>query len=441
MIALVASITALLLSTLILMVGSGLLGTLLSVRMAAEAFPANVTGAVMAAYFAGLMLGALTAGAVIRRAGHVRAFAVFAAVITAAALVHGLYVHAWIWAGLRIVTGFSVAGLYMVIESWLNERASAGSRGRLFSFYQIASYLGLGSGQFLLPLRPVEGTELFMITAAILALCLVPVSLTRAIHPTPPQRHRLALRAVFGSSRLGVLLCAAAGIVNGAGFALAPVFVVTSAGVQSVSVFMGAMVLGGMLLQYPIGQLSDRFDRRLLIVGVNIALLAVSGLLLAVAGQALPVLAAVAALYGGLSFTLYPLAVAHINDRIGAREDVDFVGVASALLFLWGVGAALGPVAVGTVMAQAGPQGLFLAVAGVAGLVALCALAARGEAVPATEQTAFVSMARTTAVISELDPRMRVIDPQLDWIEELARAEAQARDAAAHAAGEPREAA
>lgn len=430
MTALVASITALLLSTLVLMVGSGLLGTLLSVRMAAEAFPADVTGAVMAAYFAGLMLGALGAGAVIRRAGHVRAFAVFAAVATAAALVHGLYVDPWVWAGLRVVTGFSVAGLYMVIESWLNERASSGNRGRLFSLYQIASYLGLGAGQFLLPLRPVQGTELFMITAAILALCLVPVSLTRAIHPTPPQRHRLALRAVFGSSRLGVLLCVAAGVVNGAAFALAPVFVVAFAGVQSVSVFMGVMILGGMLLQYPIGQLSDRFDRRMLIAGVNGALLAVSALLVAVTGSGLLLLAAVAALYGGLTFTLYPLAVAHINDRLGGREDVDFVGVAAALLFLWGVGAAAGPVAVGGLMARVGPEGLFFAVAGVAAVMAVYALVARGERVPATEQTAFVSMARTTAVISELDPRVQDIDPQLDWIEELARADAAAATAA-----------
>lgn len=431
MIALVASIAALLISTVILMVGSGLLGTLLSVRMAAEAFPADTTGAVMAAYFAGLMLGALGAGAVIRRAGHVRAFAVFAAVATAAALAHGLYVDAWVWAALRVVTGFSVAGLYMVIESWLNERASAGNRGRLFSFYQIASYLGLGAGQFLLPLWPVEGTELFMITAAILALCLVPVSLTRSIHPTPPQRHRLALRAVFGSSRLGVLLCAAAGIVNGAAFALAPVFVVASAGVQSVSVFMGAMILGGMLLQYPIGQLSDRFDRRLLIVAVNVALIVVSALLLAAAGAGRVALAAAAALYGGLTFTLYPLAVAHINDRLGGRKDVDFVGVAAALLFIWGVGAAAGPVAVGALMAQVGPPGLFLAVAGVAALMALYALAARGERVPATAQTAFVSMARTTAVISELDPRVQDLDRQLDWIEQLERAEKTARTAAA----------
>lgn len=433
MIALVASIAALLISTLILMVGSGLLGTLLSVRMAAEAFPADTTGAVMAAYFAGLMLGALGAGVVIRRAGHVRAFAVFAAVATAAALVHGLHVDAWVWGALRVVTGFSVAGLYMVIESWLNERASTGNRGRLFSFYQIASYLGLGAGQFLLPLWPVEGTELFMITAAILALCLVPVSLTRSIHPTPPQRHRLALRAVFGSSRLGVLLCAAAGIVNGAAFALAPVFVVANAGVQNVSVFMGAMILGGMLLQYPIGQLSDRFDRRMLIVAVNVALLVVSVLLLAVAvaGADRLALAAVAALYGGLTFTLYPLAVAHINDRLGGRKDVDFVGVAAALLFLWGVGAAAGPVAVGGLMARVGPQGLFLAVAGVAALMALYALAARGEQVPATAQTAFVGMAGTTAVISELDPRVQDVDPQLDWIEQLERAEKAARSAAA----------
>ncbi|MFB4202385.1 putative MFS-type transporter YcaD [wastewater metagenome] len=415
--ALIVSITALLGSTVILMTGSGLLGTLLSVRMGIEQYSPGITGLVMSAYFAGLMLGALGAGAVIRRAGHIRAFAVFAALVTAATLVHALWIDPWVWGALRVISGFSLAGLYMVIESWLNERGAGGARGRLFSLYQATSYLGLGLGQLLISVRPASGPELFMLNAVLLALCLVPVSLTRAIHPTPPERTPMALALVCRGSPLGVFICLGAGIVNGSAFALAPLFIVDHVGLQSVAVFMSAVILGGMLLQYPIGHLSDVFDRRRLLVAVNLALAAFAVVMLFVANSGLTVLAAVGLGYGGLTFTLYPLAVAHINDRV--RSD-NFVGVAGALLFLWGIGAVVGPIAIGQLMNLLGTEGLFHAAAACAVLMAAATLAARREQVPNEEQTAFVSMARTTTVITEMDPRA---DPgeqvQMDWIEEM----------------------
>lgn len=423
MLALIVSISALLASTAILMTGSGLLGTLLSVRMSAEAFDPGVTGLVLSAYFAGLVLGAFGAGTVVRRAGHVRAFAAFAAVVTAATLIHSLWVNPWVWGALRVVSGFCLAGLYMVIESWLNERGAGHARGRIFSLYQTMSYLGLGLGQLMLPLRPVEGPELFTINAILLALCLVPVTLTRSIHPTPPARTPMALALVFRGSPLGVLVCLGAGIVNGAAFALAPVFIVEQQGVSSVATFMGAMVLGGMLLQYPIGHLSDVFDRRLLIAAINLALVAVAGGMLYVADAGLWILAGVGLGFGGLTFTLYPLAVAHINDRI---QSDNFLGVAGALLFLWGLGAVIGPVVFGQVMAWVGVSGLFDAVAVTAAIMAVATLSARRESVPQAEQTPFVSMARTTTMITEMDPRAGSDDSQIDWIEHLSITEASA---------------
>lgn len=431
MLALVASITALLISTTILLSGSGLLGTLLSVRMTVESFGNDITGLVMSAYFLGLALGAIGAGAVVRRVGHIRSFGVFAALVTAATLLHALWIHPVAWGLLRVVAGFSLAGLYMVVESWLAERGQGGARGRLFSFYQIATYLGLGIGQFLLTLRPVETAELFIINAIIFAVSLIPVTMTRAIHPTLPERHRLQLRAVVTASPMGAIFCIGSGIITGSAFGLAPVFVVNLAGVQSVAVFMGALVLGGMILQYPLGHLSDRVDRRHLLTGVCVALMAECVFLIWAGGQAFVLLAAAGSLFGGLIFTLYPLAVAHINDRVQSES---FVGIAATLLLLWGVGAVIGPILFGQVMAAIGPNGLVISTAATAAVLAVVALLMRGESIPAGEQGPYVTVTGTTNVISELDPRTEPeVDPQTDWIDWLSAqdAEAAATDGAA----------
>jgi len=405
------------------MLGNGLLGTLLSVRMTLESFGTTTTGIVMSCYFGGLALGALQAGRVIKRVGHIRAFAVFAAVMTSAVVLHGLYLNAVAWAVLRGLAGFSAAGLYMVIESWLNERSTPGTRGRVFSIYQVVSYLGLGIGQFLLGLRDPAGLDLFLVTALLFALCLIPVSMTRSINPAPIERHRMALKLVVAGSPVGAACCVAAGLINGAAFALAPVFVIQAGhALTAVSTFMGAMIVGGIALQYPIGHLSDIFDRRRLLAAVNLTQAAVSLLILLFYQTPLLLLATMATAFGGLSFTAYPLAVAHINDKI---QTSDFVAASAAMLFLWGMGAFAGPAIAGWSMRQIGPQGLFVYALAVAGLIGLTALAAKREGVPMAEQTAFVSMARTTAMIAEMDPRYEGGEGQRDWIDEMQRGEAQ----------------
>ncbi len=398
------SISALLISVAILLLGGGLLGTLLSVRMTLEAFDPTITGLVMSAYFFGLMLGAQQAARVIRRAGHIRAFAVFAVITNAAVLGHGLYLDPYLWAALRVLTGFSIAGLYMVIESWLNERATSETRGRIFSVYQVIAYTALGGGQLLLYVGDPSGPDLFMVSALLLGLALIPVSITRAEHPKPPEHHRMALRATLGHSPLAGIATVGSGLINGAIFAMTPVFgLATGIGVDGIALLMAAIIFGGVLLQWPIGQLSDRLGRRpvLAAVGAGTAIVAVT---LAVADfLPLTLLIPVAAMFGGVSFTLYPLSVSHANDVLQPK---DFVSVSGTLLFFWGLGATVGPTAAGQVMAYTGPRGLFLFVAGVATLIALAAWLLRAEEVPVDAQEApFVPVARTTPVISELDPR------------------------------------
>lgn len=399
-----ASITALLASMAILLLGGGLMGSLLSIRLSFEAIDPLIKGLVLSAYYVGLVAGSHQAGRIIRQAGHIRAFAIFAALCTAAILLQGLYVLPAAWFLLRAIIGFSIAGIYMVVESWLNERADPASRGRVFSLYQIISYVALGAGQFLLHLGDPAGAELFMVVGLLFALCLVPVALSRASNPPEPSPHvPMALRQTLVGAPLAAWTCLASGLSSGAVFTLTPAFALRlGLDVGGVATLMASLILGGVALQWPIGHFSDRFGRRplILIVGLASAVLAVAiGLFSAqVPMQALLVATAV---FGGFTFTFYPLAVSQANDTVGPGSD--FVSVAAALLFLWGVGAAAGPVVGGWVIAWIGGSGLFYYLAALGFVTGLAAWIQGTDRAPVRQP--YRTMSRTSAVIAELDPR------------------------------------
>lgn len=410
------SIVALLASVTVLLIGTGLMGTLVSMRLTIEAMTAEpiapwIKGLILSAYYIGLVAGSQWAGRIVRQAGHIRAFAIFAAVCTAAVLAQGLSALPVLWFLLRVLIGFSIAGIYIVVESWLNERADAGSRGRVFSIYQILSYVALGLGQFLLPLGDPAGAELFMAVGILFALCLVPVAMSKASTPPEPTPHRpIALRETLRGSPLAVWTCMASGLMSSAMFTLTPGFAVRmELDVTAVSGLMASLILGGVTLQWPIGHLSDRYGRQPLILVVGAA----GGVLALVLGLAAPVfpswaLMVTAAALGGFTFTFYPLAVSQANDRI--RHRADFVAVAGALLFLWGVSAALGPILAGLVITATGlSQALFLNLAAVSLATALIAVLRRSESGQALEP--YRTMSRTTTVIAELDPRGHGTEP------------------------------
>ncbi len=398
------SIVALLASVTVLLVGNGLMGTLVSVRLTLEAVDPQVRGIIFSAYYVGLVAGSQWAGRIIHHVGHIRAFATFAALCTAAILLQGLVVLPAVWFGLRMLIGFSAAGLYMVVESWLSERASTASRGRVFSVYQILSYVGLGIGQLLLPLGDPASMELFMVVAVLFALCLIPVALSRASTPPEPAPHTpMALRQTIRGSPLATWTCLASGLTSGIIFAVVPAFGIrVGLDLTAVSWLMASLILGGVILQWPIGHLSDYFGRQPLILAVGAATAALCTVI-GLYADVLPLwaLLVTAASFGGVVFTLYPLAVSQANDRI--RSGSGFVAVAAALLFIWGVAAALGPITGGWVMSRFGDEGLFLFMAGIGALTSLAALIFRGESTPAREP--YRTMARSTPVIIDLDPR------------------------------------
>lgn len=404
----ILSFAALFTAVFLLLMGIGLLGTLLSLRMALEGFSTQIAGWVLAAYFMGVITGSFVCQRLIIRVGHIRAFAAFAAIATASVMSHGLYISPAVWCMLRFATGIATIGLYMVIESWLNECATPDTRGRVFSVYMVCTYLGMGIGQFLLSLSDPRSTETFLLVGILLALCLVPVTVTESVHPELPTASSFPLASVLRDAPLGVMGCFTSGLVNSSFYAMGPVFCKqVGMDVHQVGGFMAATIFGGLLFQWPVGNLSDRLDRSIMLPALSAAV-ALGALLIFLAGEMpYPLLLLTMAVLGGCIFTTYPVAVSRTHDMI---KSGDMVSVSSVLLLSYGIGASIGPIAAATTMvALATPFGLFIFCAAVSGLFAFTAIYLRTRekitVIPVAEQVEFVAMKNTSAVATALDPR------------------------------------
>ncbi|PYC24029.1 putative MFS-type transporter YcaD [Pseudomonas fluorescens] len=351
------SFRALYFASLMMLIGSGLLSTYLALRLAADNVDGLWVGALMAANYFGLVLGGKIGHRLIARVGHIRAYSACAGIVGAAVLGHGLVDWLPAWLVLRTIVGLGMMCQYMVIESWLNEQADANQRGLVFSGYMIASYLGLVLGQLILVMHPGLGLELLMLVALCFALCLVPVTLTRRIHPAPlhpaPMEPRFFIKRVPQS--LSTVL--GAGLIIGSFYGLAPLYASQQGlSTEQVGLFMGSCIFAGLLVQWPLGWLSDRYDRALLI-RCFAGFLAVAALPLAVLPQVpLEVLFGVGFLCSLVQFCLYPLAVAFSNDHVeGDRR----VSLTAMLLVTYGVGASIGPLLAGVLMKLFGSQSLY----------------------------------------------------------------------------------
>ncbi len=406
------SIASLLLSYGLLLLANGLFGTLLGIRTKIEGFSTEVVGIIVAGYFFGLLLGGRFAVRVVASVGHIRAFAAFASVMSASVLIHVLWIEPAVWFFLRLVAGFCMAGMIMVTESWLNERATNTLRGQVLSFYMITNYFSAGCGQFLLPLGDPAKFHLFSVASIIFSLALVPVLLTRAQAPLPTTSRRMSLHALYALSPLGLVGVLCAGLVNAAFHGMGPVFAKgIGLTIPQISMFMASAIFGGLLLQWPLGRLSDRVDRRWVLIGVSFvtSLSCAAIFWLSKDGAGIGLLIAAVA-YGSFSFTVYSLSAAHINDFAAPGE---LVQVASAVLIAYGVGATMGPILSSVWMGQMGPRSLFAYSAGVTALLGLFALyrmrrravRSRGERRPFVVMPAsqFTSEKLYTAVRDQMD--------------------------------------
>jgi MFS family permease len=355
----IASVASLLLGVAILLTGQGLQGVLMPVRATLEEFSTLAVGFIGGFYFLGFTFGCWRGAELIGRAGHVRVFAAMTAIASVAPLLAGLWVNLWSWGILRFTTGFCFAVLYVVIESWLNERASNQNRGVIFSAYVVINMLMLAVGQQMLLLEDPSELNLFAIASALVSLAAVPLLMSRRDQPDAIEHTRFDLGMLYRNSPSGMLGSLTSGLTNGSFWALAPVFVVGVTGSVALAAwFMTAAVLGGAIGQWPLGWWSDRVDRRYVLIGTCLAASGVDLALWYLAPQLAPRnIAMLGFLWGALAFPVYSVSVAQANDR--ARPGT-FVMISSGLLLMYGAGAIVGPFLSSATMTVLGASSLFL---------------------------------------------------------------------------------
>lgn len=408
-----SSVKSLLGGTAAFMAGNALLGVILPLRMEAVGYPVPLTGAIMAAYYFGLALGGLGGKQVIFKIGHIRAFAVFAALTAVTALAYAVIFHPAAWLVLRIINGFCIAGLTATIESWLNTRASNETRGRVLGFYMLTFYLAIASGQSLVNLADPGTPDLFMFAAALIAFSLVPVATTTLGEPNLSESRHLSVRELFTASPVGVVGAAVAGLMVGSFYALGVVFALKiGLSVSQAALFMSVVVLGGLAAQFPMGMLADRFDRRLVMAGALLAVGTAWGTLASLIASGLPfmTLMITAAAFGGAVSSVYPLCIAQTFDRLERRY---YIAASGRLLMVYSIGATIGPLLAATLMSIFGPASFFLFESSVAILYAgfVVIRIVRRARVPAEKREKYVPLPDVTTVVMALDPRTDP-DPQ-----------------------------
>ncbi len=353
----ILAVGAILFSTALYLMGNGLIGVLIPVRGHANGFTNLALGVIGSAYFAGFVLGCFLGPRLLARSGHSRTFGVGAGISAATVLLQSILVSVGVWIALRFAFGMAAACMYMVIESWLNDRATNENRGRIFSAYLTVNFSSLIVGQMLFATSRPTGFQLFSLAAVCYALCLVPIGLTRL--PQPHAAHVPTLRPLrlYAIAPVGVMGCIAVGFANSAVWTLAPVYAASHGLAKGwIAIFMSVFTLGGALIQPPLGRLSDKMDRRYIIVFVCVAAAAL-GVALATFGARhrdwiLPLIGC----FGVVALPLYGLSVAHANDRIPREE---FVETSATLLMINSLASVSGPTLAALVMGAFGTATLF----------------------------------------------------------------------------------
>ena len=347
---------AVLLSAALLNAANGLIQTFLPIRMTNEGFSATASGIMVTGHAIGFMIGCLSTLRTVRRIGHIRVFVAAAALMAVTSLAFAIGIDTVYWMLLRVATGYASAAMFTALESWLNAGTTRDIRGSVISVYVVTGKVALIMGQLILTL-PFDPIAIFMLGSACYSLCLIPMATTRQPSPDVSQVRPISLREIYVIAPAGFAGCVVAGMVNNAVVNLTPVYVTQLELPRNLAAtVVSAMQFGTLLLQWPLGRLSDKIDRRHIILVISIASIVVSAAFLFTPTLPTWGLYALAALWGGFALSLYAVSIAHANDL--AHRD-QLLSLSSGLLMAWAIGAAIGPTMASTVMRFAGPGGLF----------------------------------------------------------------------------------
>ncbi|WP_409523060.1 MFS transporter [Nitrincola sp. MINF-07-Sa-05] len=347
----------------LLVLANALFTTVISLRADIEGFVMQTIGLLMACYFLGMFVGARFTSGIIERAGHIRAFGAFASFISISPLMHILWIDPWVWGVLRLMDGFCLAGLFIITESWLNARSSNETRGSIMALYMVVNYLASGLGQLLLIFAEPGDFQLFAIASICFSLSLLPLLMTRTEAPAPQPVKGFTVKPLLKVAPTGLFGAVCSGSVNAAFFSMAPIFAQgMGMSVRDISFFMMAGVFSGLVLQIPIGKLSDRIERRKVIAGVSFGALMCSLSMILIVQLGLPIywLFFNVFAYGSLAFVIYPLSAAHVNDW---SDPDQLMQTSSGLLVGYGCGAIFGPMLSAGLMGKFGPSALFIYIA------------------------------------------------------------------------------
>jgi MFS family permease len=403
-------ILSLLRGTAFLLAASGLHGLLLPLRGQAEGFSTAALGLFGTAWAGGFVAGCFFAPRLVRRVGHVRAFGAFAASGAIIALLTGLLINEYAWIVLRAFTGFTMAGAFMVIESWLNEKATNENRGTVFGLYMMVTYASIMAGQMIVAAGDITQASLFMVAGIFFCCSLLPTAVSSAATPKPLEDVSLDVRGLYANSPVAVVGCFLVGVANGAWGTLGAVYGArVGISTAEIALMMSLVVVAGAVMQLPVGRVSDLTDRRYVLSGAALGSALFALLVFLAEPRSGWLVIAMTACYGALAYTLYSIAVAHANDHARPEE---FVKVSGGLLLLYGFGTMVGPVIGAFLMGMMRPESLFLATALAHILLAAYAfwrIRARAP-VPREAKDAFKTLPADRAVTPEatrLDPRTK----------------------------------
>ncbi|MCE7028016.1 MFS transporter [Jiella avicenniae] len=399
MIKVLSSIWALLVGIVLIMLGNGMHFTLIGLRGGIEGFSAAALAIVTSGYFVGFLSGARLTPSLIRNVGHVRVFAALGSFMSAGLITFPLLAEPWAWTLLRMLIGFCMSGVYVTAESWLNDAATNETRGKVLSAYMIAQTLGIIGAQGLLTLGDAGTSVLFIGASILVSISFAPILLTVAPAPRTDVTRPMALKALFAESPLGTVGIFLLGSAYATQSGMGPVFgTLIGMGTSQIALFIAMLFAGALVLQYPIGWISDRVDRRMLIFAVSLVGSA-SCLLGWIAGAGLWPLMASAFVAGGMTTPLYALFLAYTNDFLSSEQ---MPAASGGLVFTFGLGAILGPLVTGWAMEWAGPFTFWLVLAVTFGAIALYALyrMTQRPGVPASQTDSYIAVIPTSSPVA-----------------------------------------